>query len=414
MEHTMNEVNRLPFEIVNQILQEFVHELPKEPSLAGPPPLPALTSEAYKELIALRLISKTWSKAVIPFYFRTISIQNSKRAKVILDNWSDSLFRPNFSCPVKRLSVTRVCCLEEEACILEKHCPEGSTCVSINQLERSITLLGTNLKALDVNFIDCKTISPNLIKAIKTINELKSLSLFITCWKLDRGSFDLDSLSNFFSAMPKLEYLKLFDDAPNFDFKPPALSNLRYFYFTAHRANIQGNSQVTRAAKDTLRIMELCYSNCRGLVQLAQIFEPVKDTLEGFFTSAFNEDVPRDVENLTFPNLKVLETQFFTAHPKSGFTWLEGPMLKNVRTIFTRLRVEHCWQESLELGGVNALKNLPNFKHLVFIKNRGETKANNPDLIEAFKSHGVECHVTDPLSPDGMMELDRLLNGPIN
>ncbi|EGG09606.1 uncharacterized protein MELLADRAFT_71223 [Melampsora larici-populina 98AG31] len=105
-----------------------------------------------------------------------------------------------------------------------------------------------------------------------------------------------------------------------------------------------------------------------------------------------------------------------------GFTkriyWLEVPMLKNVRTIVTDLRFsEDYWENALKYAGVDALKKVPNFKHIVFTRDRhlkDDGKEINPALVEDFKSRGVQCHLMDEMTCNEIMELDYKLNGPMD
>lgn len=105
--------NGLPLEILEHILQDFVNRLLETQDREIHAPRahlnasPYLNLGSYAELIQLRLISKAWSRAVITFYFETISVDNSERANLILNNWKDDLFQPNH-CPVKRISIKNI------------------------------------------------------------------------------------------------------------------------------------------------------------------------------------------------------------------------------------------------------------------------------------------------------------------
>lgn len=90
----MDQIDRLPFEIFNQILTEFVNDLyamslgPCGATLSEP----YLDDTSYTELINLRLVSKRWSKAVLQFYFETIEIDDWERAELVINNWKEDLY----------------------------------------------------------------------------------------------------------------------------------------------------------------------------------------------------------------------------------------------------------------------------------------------------------------------------------
>lgn len=89
----------LPYEILTCIVDFFVDLLDEDSESA------ARDFTSSPELLPLRLISKSWSKVIIQTYFHTIRLNNSKRAQIILDNWTDALYGPNLPCPVKQLYI---------------------------------------------------------------------------------------------------------------------------------------------------------------------------------------------------------------------------------------------------------------------------------------------------------------------
>lgn len=418
--------NELPLKIINQILKNFIKQLKKEPQEDESTALePYLKKSSYTELINLRLISKNWSIAVIPLYFQTISINGCKRAQVIIENWNDDLFKPHFTCPVERLTIEELWYPEEakdddttksddpgEMLFRKILAYSGSLRVSMNQLARIIELLGSNLKTLNLGFIDSMAVTPDLIKAIKKIKDLKSLTISFQHGN-ESGTYDATSISELFSVMPKLEYLSLQHIPENIVIKPPPFSNLRYFSFFPHTETLEEPSRIINAAKPTLKMIELLVSFYR-VEGLEQVFEPIKDTLEGPFTHTFTNQLTQDLALMDFPNLRVIRTHYPPEQIGPELYWLQAPIVKNVRTIVTDLYYsEEYWKEALKLAGTTALKDVPNFKQIVFTKDEkfGITTI-SPNLIKAFRSLGIQCHVTDQLTAQEIMELDYKLNGP--
>ncbi|KAH9818675.1 hypothetical protein DFH28DRAFT_887805 [Melampsora americana] len=422
--------NELPLEIIDQILVEFIKRLKKEPQEDESTALePYLTRTSYTELINLRLISKIWSTAVIPFYFQTISVDGSKRAKVIINNWNDDSFRPHFPCPVQRLTIESLWYPDPEQddesdTSTDSNDPRrilfrkilahnGSLRVSMDQLASLINSLGSSLRTLNLGFVDSMAVSPDVIEAFKTIKDLTSLNISFGCGN-EAGTYDAASMSELLSVIPKLQYLSLQHIPDQLIIAPPHFSNLRYFSFHPHAEDIEGHSCITRSAKNTLKIIELMISFYRA-EGLDRVFEPIKDTLEGLFTHTFTDQLIEDVAHMNFPNLRVIRTHYPPEQVGPELYWLQAPIVKNVRTIVTDLYYsEEYWKEALNLAGVNALKDVPNFKHIVFTKDEkfGITTI-SPRLIKAFQSHGVQCHVTDQLTAEEIMELDFKLNGPL-
>lgn len=110
----------LPFEILTCILEHFAFELCGHPihigptssdssegsdSSSGAASSSSRLSLSPSQFLNFRLVCKAWSEAVISIYFRDILLDNSKRAKIILDNWTDAIYGPNLPCPVRRLSI---------------------------------------------------------------------------------------------------------------------------------------------------------------------------------------------------------------------------------------------------------------------------------------------------------------------
>ncbi|EGG09393.1 uncharacterized protein MELLADRAFT_95841 [Melampsora larici-populina 98AG31] len=258
-------------------------------------------------------------------------------------------------------------------------------------------------------------ISPDLIPAIKTIKDLKSLSISFDCDGASYGTYDFNTLSGLFSAIPNLEYLSTHhDQMDTFTLYPPALSNLRYFSMQSDEENLEGNCHITQTAKNTLKMIELSRGYIVPIKGLKQVLEPIKDTLEGLFTLVFTIQVTKQVSNMNFPKLRVIKTQPVDSRIPE-VNWLKAPMLKNVRTVITNLENQDYWHNALEGPGRDALKKVPNFKHLVFTNNaHTETQALDPQLVRLFEFHGVQCHFTDQgLSADEIMTLDCELNGPV-
>ncbi|KAH9809850.1 hypothetical protein DFH28DRAFT_1085891 [Melampsora americana] len=420
----MNEGKRLPLNIIKQILQELVNQLDRDFGCNNSLLDPDLTTSSYKKLIKLRLVSKTWAKALIPFYFQTIYINDSRRAKIFLDEWNQDLLGPCGSFPIEGLSIGKLMYSEEEdegeeqelTEVVKDDVKKESIPVSMNQLSRLINLFGSDLKSLDITFVRSMGVSTQFIEAIKTIKDLKTLKISYDYKHSKSGTYDLDSISTFFSSIPKLESLSfMFDSLDGLTLEPPALSSLRLFSFTVDSES-EGLSHMIETSKQTLKVIEI-FSAEEASEGSHEILEPIKDTLEGLFIINFSDQLPYEVTKLRFPKLRVMRTQDGPEQWTERIYWLEVPMLKNLRTMVTDLRFsQEYWVNALKLAGKDALKKVPNFKHIVFTRDqylKGEEKELNPALVEDFKSRGVQCHVMDEMTCDEIMDLDYKLNGPM-
>ncbi|EGG05123.1 uncharacterized protein MELLADRAFT_88213 [Melampsora larici-populina 98AG31] len=420
----MDDLKRLPLNIINQILQYFVKQFDRNYGCNSSLVDPDLTPLFYKELLGLRLVSKTWSKAVVPFYFNKIHIDDSRDAKVFLDDWNDTLLGARGSLPVGGLCIKKLWYSEESTKDDDKdeggekeEDAEESIPVSMGQVSRLISLFGSDLKTLDITFVRSMGVSSDFIEAIKTMKDLRSLRISFNYKHSKSGTYDLSSISKLLSSIPKLENLTFhYDSLDNLELEPPALSNLRLFSFT-YESETKGLSHIMKTSKDSLKIIEL-FSSTEDPEGLGEVFEPIKDTLEGLFTVCFCEQLYTDVTKLDFPKLRVLRTEDGADCFVGSIYWLEVPMLKHVRTLVTDLHFsEDYWEKALKDAGKDALKEVPNFKHIVFTRDRylkREGKEINPALVEDFKSRGVQCHVMDEMTCDEIMELDYKLNGPMN
>lgn len=406
----MNKIDSLPFEIINQILAEFVHQLDKEIQVnEATASEPYLEKSSYTELIKLRLVSRIWSKAVILFYFQTIYIDDEKRAQIILDNWRHDLFGPHFPCPVKRLTIKELWDSEAEESV---GCGRSAP-PTMNQLARLINVLGKNLKRLKITLKCTMRINPNLMEAIKTIDDLKSSSIKFDYYRWP-GTYDLPSLSELFPLIPNLEQLSLHcDSLGRLDLKPPALSKLRYFSFT-YQDQFEGIYDIIQASKHTLKFIAIS-TNMRPAPSLRPVFEPIKETLEGLYSFSIITQLDKSVTDLDFPNLRVIGTRCLHPPIMSELLWLQVPMFKNVRTIVAdSSEAELYWQDALKVADGNAFKKVPHFKHIVFTTHKdSDFQEIEPEVFEAFESRGIQCHLTGELTSVEIMELDNTLNGPL-
>lgn len=332
-----------------------------------------------------------------------------------MDNWNDNLFGGRLASPVKTLTIQPVWYSEQEDADGYEDEPEGDeelqTATSMNRVARLINLLGVNLQFLNLTFTSCFGVSLELIKAVDSIKNLKSLDISVNHHHFKSGTFDKNSISDLLSVIPKLERLSsrpgsLLD---NLVLKPPALSNLRYLSFTYNDDILKGISHIIQRSRNTLKIIRLSLDH-EDANSLIQIFEPIKDTLEGLFTLQFTEELKEDVTNLEFPNLRVFGTEYCPRNYLKDTDWLNVPMLKNVRTF-----VSGIFQS--ELPGLNPLNlaneirdsfgKIPNVKHVVFTR-RAFDKFNyiHPEIARAFESNGIHCHLAQKSALDEIMNLN--------
>ncbi|EGG03893.1 uncharacterized protein MELLADRAFT_108783 [Melampsora larici-populina 98AG31] len=136
--------------------------------------------------------------------------------------------------------------------------------------------------------------------------------------------------------------------------------------------------------------------------------------LRGLYAVSFTHQLG-DVALLDFPNLQVIRTHFLPEQPESGVDWLHLPVLMNVRTIVADIYSgEKYWQWAPKSASLNALKGVPNLKHIVFTKDENiESHTITPTFFEAVQSLGIRCRVTQLLTPSEVMQLDYELNGPM-
>lgn len=136
---------------------------------------------------------------------------------------------------------------------------------------------------MNLSIINRTAVSPDLITALRTINNLKSLYININVdYGRDPGIHDAAALSKLLSVIPHLERLSLHGIPEYSDLQPPALSNLHCFSLSSARINFKTYSHIIQIAKDTFKIVELfpdLDSDSDFVECLGQILDPIKDTL---------------------------------------------------------------------------------------------------------------------------------------
>lgn len=402
----------LPFEIVSQIVDKFVFELGDyrydEHDTSSDR---CLDHESITELLTLRLVSKTWSEAVIPFAFHTMKLHSSKAVQVILDHWS-KIQAPDRPCPVKRLIIQDLFYVDST----NERSVKGlkSTVIFMDQAVKLIELIAENLNELTLSFVDGFGIAPNFVKAVKHIKDLKKLGL------QDGEGYDLpagwvpQSLSNLLVAIPKLEAFTLeYVVLIMLQLRSPALSNLRYFNFRFFPNNLDAIGHIVQTAKDSLKIIEY-----RGDFKDAQrVFGPIANTLEGLITYVVEDDIPQLAKNMKFPKLRLFRTRRFREPDMFGRFehFLNWPIFHSIRTLVLDIyEGAYYLIYHLERGGKNPFENTPNLKHIIFISDVNSYPVVTLEQVEELKSHGIHCHMRPELKPEKLMELDIKFNGPAN
>ncbi|EGG12392.1 uncharacterized protein MELLADRAFT_59040 [Melampsora larici-populina 98AG31] len=383
----------LPYEIITRILADFWGLLDNKDS-----------TSPSAQLLGLRLVSKAWSTAIISTYFVYIHLHHAKRAKTLLDNWTDALYAPGLLCPVKRLRIDNLWYAEAG---LEAECDTEEVLMD---------------QALILDFTYSMGAPPSMVKAVKALKALNELhithpgSCSRTIWEhpgggsCTEGIYDLKSLGKLLSAVSQIKSLKLeHNDLEGLRLKPNALPNLKHFRFTTHPENIEGLTHICETAKNSLKCVQVFSDGHQE--DIDPIFEPIKDSLEACFT-AFLDQFSRSALEMEFPKLRILGTQHPPRGVGSGLNWLNWPMLQNVRTLFMLdFLTRDYWKGILKSAEVNAFEKVPNLKHIILANS---IRKIDPQIVEAFKSRGIQCHFTPMLSPEEVMEWDSKLHNPLN
>lgn len=407
----------LPFEILSRVVETYVSQLgslPHDDQDTGSDR--TLFYSSTTELLRLRLVSRTWSKAIVPFAFETVRLRTSRSVQSMLKHWSSSIYAPSAQCPVKRLIIERLAYLQpSDEKILEKgmkkQCP-----VFMDEAANLIELIGGNLKELRLEFIDSFGISPSLRKALTHLQHLKKLNLLEgrKPLEVEEGLFEPKSLADLLFVIPKLEYLTIqWLDLENLELTAPALSNLRYFNFLYEDDNLAAIAHICRTAKESLKIIE-CAGISAELEEVERIFGPIKNTLEGLFTFFITYDIPKCAINMKFPKLRVFRTQYCDSTYQDNL-FLTWPMLLNIRTLVLHIEGgQYYLNYHFQHAGQHPFHTTPKLRHIIFILSErwnAETSV-APELIKTLDSHRIQCHVLPATKPEELMELDLKLNGP--
>lgn len=104
----MNEHKKIPSNVIHMIVKEFAKPLATKDGSRYEVSLVLetdFTRSSYEELGQLRLVSRDWSEAVLPYHFRTITLNGSNRAHKTLDYLKNDVFRARLSSHVKTLII---------------------------------------------------------------------------------------------------------------------------------------------------------------------------------------------------------------------------------------------------------------------------------------------------------------------
>ncbi|EGG09601.1 uncharacterized protein MELLADRAFT_104090 [Melampsora larici-populina 98AG31] len=412
----------LPVEIVTMIVKIFAAQpamTPSDPMNSAAEPF--IHPSETRKLLNLRLISKNWAFAVIPFVFHSIRLTSARSVNLLLRDWTNSTV--NSTSPVKRLSIENLFCNILQFRNSNRETRAGravnqsgslnprSSSVFLYQAAEVIESFGKNLTELNFKFINSVGFSSNMIKAIKKIKCLKKLNIQMTDDMPEGSMADMASLSELLNAAPNLESLSIyFTHLGTLVLEPQALSKLKHLWFLYSIYNINALHDFIETVKDSLKVIE--YVSYNGQDHVGMAIEETQETLQCLFIDELPENIPEVISNVTFPKLSVMRNIFW---PLKDFNldWLLWPIFLNVRTLVTDYtNARPYWNLALENLGEDDLIKSPNFKHIVFT---GLPDNSIPDeaLIGALERFGIQSHFMRQLNYEEILELDLELNGPM-
>lgn len=388
----------LPFEIASQIVEEFVSQWDDLD--------PGCRSPSRTELLRLRLVSRTWSKAIIPFAFHTLRLHRLHRVKVNPRNWSN-LIHNGLPYPVKRLMIQDLTGMEEDESNETRLVEEGLKFAAfMKEVAGVIEFIGPGLTELKLLYDHPFGISSTLISAVKHIKHLKKL-------KIQGGHCNPKSLADLLVAIPNLESLTIdYDNLEGLALEAPALSNLRVFTFDSHYS-LNGIAHICATAKETLKVIEFKFNTIPEINfdEAGQVFGPIRGTLEGLIASY--RRLPEDVTNMDFPKLRFLYNRYTSYFDEGFLTW---KMFRAIRTLALDIDYGPYYLEKyLWHAGERPFCTTPNLKHIIFILDWAPYGPNcvPPELVEALESHRIQCHIMPGMKPDEFLSVDYELNGPM-
>ncbi|EGG10513.1 uncharacterized protein MELLADRAFT_60254 [Melampsora larici-populina 98AG31] len=387
-------IARLPFEILSHILESFASELNTCSHISDLAyPNAHFEKKSISQLNNLRLVCKEWAEFLIPICFRNLVLRDEIDAQSIIDNWSYSVYAPILACSVRSLHVELIYPKPEETSNSEDGILDF-TVVSMEQVTQLIDLLGQDIFELDLNFTYLSGVSQSLLTSISHIKGLKKLSIKQKSQTFSPESCNIRSLSNLLLACPNLEHLTMdFRNPIPLCLKPQALPNLKYFYFSITKENIQCMANICETTKKTLKV--IAYLLLTEPDEGAEvIFEPIQDRLEGIFAINPGSRRPQEVFYIDLPRLCVFQT-----------LRIPSQLWRNVRTLIVDLDVTiRQWEKQKKKIGAKNWTSSPKLKHLIFIRSDPKSKTTlNEELVNGFKLHGVNCHITDKFKPDELM-----------
>ncbi|EGG12394.1 uncharacterized protein MELLADRAFT_59038 [Melampsora larici-populina 98AG31] len=138
-----------------------------------------------------------------------------------------------------------------------------------------------------------------------------------------------------------------------------------------------------------LKAIEVYYENVAEGIE--PIFEPIKATFEGYFTAAFTEQIQPNVLQMELPNLRLRGINYIYEE-SSDLSWLDSPMLQNLRTMVIFHSVtETCVEGSSGTSRIQNLSRRIKIRYIFFVG--GSDRKMGPKKAKAFESHGVQCYI---------------------
>ncbi|EGG00102.1 uncharacterized protein MELLADRAFT_112135 [Melampsora larici-populina 98AG31] len=391
---------KLPVEVIELIIENYISDT----GVVEPNPLNSasrsyLHPETSRRLLSLRLLSKSWNAAAVPFIYNALYLNTPRKSSILLRSWNNPSQFSTFH------ALRRICfsgllflsnyptgrSLNNPSTYENGNAHSAETLLAPSEIAmdsalKIINLCSQNLSDLKLKFVHSIGLSQDMLEAISNVKGLKVLGIVGSkcCHTLnDSGSiramlnsaFALESLSIQCSSLGSL------------NLNVGALPNLTHLCLVTNSDNILDFIELCTAEGRKIWFLELISPGACD--QCHPIIMALKGSLQAVFIDPIPARIPRAVINLTFENLRVVRCMTCDLS-LSGYAWLQKPIFKNMEVLITSYwHANAYWKRLLELFQHRPITLPPKFKQIFLINSKGQ-ELQDHGMVEAFKTQGVK------------------------
>ncbi|EGG08647.1 uncharacterized protein MELLADRAFT_104911 [Melampsora larici-populina 98AG31] len=385
----MAQMSHLPVEIVEHIMT-YLFDMAKYSPLDASNSADTLflNQNSVTCLLRLRLLGKVWARLIPKFVFNALELRSSRTHRCISFVLGSSV-KLSSTIHLKRLFLNGITYLPESwsgsyfGKITDnnltkpdfEHQDSTNNLIRMKDAANIISLCGSTLTDLKICFTDAVGFSNNLVEAIKRVTSLKVL--IVESLRVERH----------------LCAGILFATLTSLSLDPGALPNLIHLCVDCHVSNHRAIVHFCQRRKSSIKLLEYQpkdYANDETPMLLA-----LQDTLEAISVIMMPDDIPLELRNSSFPNLRILKNMFI--NPRHDYPqWLGWAIFREVEIYITCYsETAHYWRDKFEqYDGLEFPKKLSQF---IFLTEDNHS-VNDEALAGFLNRRRIKCRFETQLS----------------